>query len=572
MNKKIVGIIVCMLFVGASALPCISGNIEIGRNSGLNQNNTTSSVSTTDWWPMFRHDLSHSGYSTSTGPETNNVLWEYAIGNSMSSPAIVDGKVYIGSESNRMYCLDANTGEKIWSYITNGKVYSSPAVVDGKVYFLSDGGKVYCLNSGTGKKIWDYSIGRYDASSPTVANGKVYFGSGDSNVSCLNADTGAKIWQYKTFQKIITSSPAVVNEKVYIGAESDVYCLNANTGAKIWQYYTNAFIVGSSPAVADGRVYIGGCEDNKIYCINADTGAEIWNFTTSGRVLSSPAIVNNMVYIGSDDNNVYCLNANTGAKIWEYTTGGGMIWSSPAVANGKIYIGSSDNKVYCLNADNGVKIWDFITSGQGYSSPAIANDRLYIGSYNGKVYCFGSSGGNQPPPTITGSAKGTPGIAIEYNFTAIDPQGDEVYYFIDWGDNTNSSWIGPYPSGDQITKSHTWSTKGTYTVKAKAEDIYGNESDWATLTVSMPTVTNVESVPFGFIFVFGGSVDVKIVHVEPGDNYVDLEVLNKPLYIWENGIAIINSGAFVRLNEAKGLFLLSIPICVGICNDYGIIG
>jgi hypothetical protein len=65
-----------------------------------------------------------------------------------------------------------------------------------------------------------------------------------------------------------------------------------------------------------------------------------------------------------------------------------------------------------------------------------------------------------------------------------------VYYFIDWGDNTNSGWVGPYLSGDQITQSHTWSTKGTYTLEAKAKDIYGNESDWAILSVKMPYVYN----------------------------------------------------------------------------------
>ena len=81
--------------------------------------------------------------------------------------------------------------------------------------------------------------------------------------------------------------------------------------------------------------------------------------------------------------------------------------------------------------------------------------------------------------------------STDYNFTTTDPDGDEVYYFIDWGDQTNGSWIGPYPSGDKITKSHTWSTKGTYIIKAKAKDIYGNESDWATLSVTMPCSYNI---------------------------------------------------------------------------------
>jgi hypothetical protein len=93
---------------------------------------------------------------------------------------------------------------------------------------------------------------------------------------------------------------------------------------------------------------------------------------------------------------------------------------------------------------------------------------------------------NQPPPTITGPVKGIIGVTSEYNFTAIDPEGDEVYYFIDWGDETTSGWIGPYLSEIQITESHTWLIKGTYTLKAKVKDTYGNESDWTSLTVTMP--------------------------------------------------------------------------------------
>jgi hypothetical protein len=67
-----------------------------------------------------------------------------------------------------------------------------------------------------------------------------------------------------------------------------------------------------------------------------------------------------------------------------------------------------------------------------------------------------------------------------------DPDGDDVYYWIDWGDNTNSDWIGSYASGETITMSHTWSKKGTYNIKVKAKDVYGAESDWTTLQVTMP--------------------------------------------------------------------------------------
>ena len=62
-----------------------------------------------DWWPMFHHDLNHSGYSTSTGPEVNKVLWAYQAddGIYLSSPAIVDNKVYFGGTDKNFYCIDS---------------------------------------------------------------------------------------------------------------------------------------------------------------------------------------------------------------------------------------------------------------------------------------------------------------------------------------------------------------------------------------------------------------------------------------------------------------------------------
>jgi len=97
--------------------------------------------------------------------------------------------------------------------------------------------------------------------------------------------------------------------------------------------------------------------------------------------------------------------------------------------------------------------------------------------------------GINPPPTppmITGALKGAAGIAHNYHFTSTDPDGDNVYYFIDWGDGNNSGWLGPYASGQEINDSHTWSKQGTYTLKAKAKDNLGAESDWTTLIIIMP--------------------------------------------------------------------------------------
>lgn len=98
---------------------------------------------------------------------------------------------------------------------------------------------------------------------------------------------------------------------------------------------------------------------------------------------------------------------------------------------------------------------------------------------------------NRPPtaPTITGPAKGKPNTNYTFTFTTTDPDtGDSVYVLVDWGDNTTSNWVGPHASGTMFILSHSWNAKGTFTVKAKAKDNHGAESDWSTLQVKMPAI------------------------------------------------------------------------------------
>jgi len=96
---------------------------------------------------------------------------------------------------------------------------------------------------------------------------------------------------------------------------------------------------------------------------------------------------------------------------------------------------------------------------------------------------------NSPPetPSIAGKTSGKAGDEYEYTVSAVDPDGDDVYYWILWFQGCPSvSWQGPYESGEEVTFTHSWSDQGDYTIQVKAKDIYEEESDWTTLSVSMP--------------------------------------------------------------------------------------
>jgi len=94
---------------------------------------------------------------------------------------------------------------------------------------------------------------------------------------------------------------------------------------------------------------------------------------------------------------------------------------------------------------------------------------------------------NAPPitPEIDGPPRGKPFIQYIFTIVTTDVDADTVFYYVDWGDNTTSGWLGPYGSGVQQSVTHSWNQKGTYSVKVKAKDIHGAESDWGVLSVKI---------------------------------------------------------------------------------------
>ena len=113
---------------------------------------------TVDSWSMFHHDSAHTGYSTSTGPLTNQTLWKFKTGNSVeySSPAVVNGVAFVGSQDRTFYALDAATGDKIWSFVAGNSIKSIAAVANDVVYVGSLDNNVYALNAKTGNQIWKF--------------------------------------------------------------------------------------------------------------------------------------------------------------------------------------------------------------------------------------------------------------------------------------------------------------------------------------------------------------------------------------------------------------------------------
>jgi hypothetical protein len=122
-----------------------------------------------------------------------------------------------------------------------------------------------------------------------------------------------------------------------------------------------------------------------------------------------------------------------------------------------------------------------------YSDPPSGNP--FTAYYSDECIAAEPAGSsNDPPetPDIDGPASGKVGVEYDYTFVTTDPNGDNVFYCVDWDDDMGEVCIGPFASGDEVTVSHTWTEEGTYTVRVKAQDTEGAESAYATLDVTMP--------------------------------------------------------------------------------------
>ena len=114
-----------------------------------------------------------------------------------------------------------------------------------------------------------------------------------------------------------------------------------------------------------------------------------------------------------------------------------------------------------------------------------------IQDYNPRCYeilFYGPLDTNSPPsaPTITGSKFGKVGVEYTYCIgNEVDPDRDLIYCLFDWGDGSDSGWLGPFNSGEEICANHTWESWGFHEIKAKLCDEHGAVSCWGKLNVLM---------------------------------------------------------------------------------------
>jgi len=396
-------------------------------------------------WPMFRHDLRHTGRSPYTGPAEPAVQWSFRAGDGIVSSAAVaeDGTVYVGAGWSFFGVADSNLyafhpdGSLKWAFPAGDGLFSSPAIgPDGTIYIGCLDYNLYAVEDSLtyGRLKWKTDLGVIVYSSPAVGgDGTIYLGSLNFNLHAVNPD-GSYKWGFLT-GSCVFSSPAIGPlGGIYFGSKGHhIYCLDdaGDEGVERWSVPTGEFydghFVDSSPALApDGTVYVGtdpyGGVIDEITPVPDDfwavssTGGLKWTLTFGDGVESSPALAEDgTIYVGSFDRYLYAVRdeGDAGAVAWRFPTRGWIDGSPVVDGAGTIYVGSRDSTLYALNPDGTLR-WAFPAGGAIESSPSIGADGiLYFGTMAGDFYALGT-----PGPDVGVADLDLPGL-VETNATRV---------------------------------------------------------------------------------------------------------------------------------------------------------
>ena len=178
--------------------------------------------------------------------------------------------------------------------------------------------------------------------------------------------------------------------------------------------------------------------------------------------------------------NLYCAYIDGGNLYLTISDDGGMTWGTPEQINNEAGTVVAEENAVDIHA--GGIVW---VDSRG------ADLDIYFAPMD-----IGDAPG---APVISGPPNGNVGTSLEFTFNAVDPDSDDVRYHIEW-DDTTSDTTDFGASGADIPFRHTWTEEGTYTITAKAEDIYGKIGPEGTFSVTIPRdKTTYTSLFFRFL-------------------------------------------------------------------------
>ena len=386
-----------------------------------------SAVCMADVWPDFRgptHDgMSDTNALPFTWSETENVAWKTAIpGRGWSSPVVWEDQIWIttapedGTELSAV-CVSLETGEvlhhvKVFDNESpasvnglNSYASCSPVIEEGSVYVHFGTFGTACLDTRTGEVLWrrrdllcEHAEG--PGSSPILHDQQLIItldGEDAQFLVALDKETGETIWRRdrstifppENDYRPAFSTPLIFEtdgkkQMVSTGSKA-AWSYDPDTGKELWEVRYAGWSNSPRPVAADGMVIINtGFVEPEFWAVRADGSGNVteshvvWKVKDDVPTITSPLLIDGLLYFTASRSYVTCLDANTGEVVWRERIGGGF-WASPVSALGRLYFFDDKGRATVLKAGRKFEKLALNTLDDGFmASPAIVGNALIL--------------------------------------------------------------------------------------------------------------------------------------------------------------------------------------------------
>ena len=270
--------------------------------------------------------------------------WRLPTGGAVrSSAAVADGLVVVGSDDGVLRAIRPESGLEAWRAQVGYQIVSSPVVAGGRVFVGAD--QLYSFDAQTGAAGWTSPTGGAVSAAPAIAGDLVIVSGKDGYLYGISLADGVQLWKLDTGGAVV-AAPVVVDGVAYVGSRSGtLFAVTAATGVPLWQWVSGAAINGAVALTAD-RVLVGTASGT-VQSLQVSDGAPQWTWTTTGRIDAGLAVTGSAVVAASSTGTISLVDIATGLTAGERTLDGPVL-SSPRVLDGVIFVGSYDDSVYRL--------------------------------------------------------------------------------------------------------------------------------------------------------------------------------------------------------------------------------
>ncbi len=443
-------------------------------------------------WPVFMGNNERTGFANQTALPPFTELWSFDVqGDVISGAVVYDGIVYFGARSGYIYALNAQTGELIWDYSSEGFVDAVLAVSSNVLIAPSMDSNLYCFDRLNGNILWSAQLGGPSVSSPLILENTVYVGVGvpENSLKAFDLKTGKLLFKFQVDQPV-NSAPSSDGKNIYFGANNGkIYAIEKKTGSFVsgfpYQFSGGSFDSNSIAYSSHTLYALPGHDNRKLFKMsdsgllldqssdlteNEGAGVFGWDWQRT----SAPLISTSVVYALAGSVNYYLIGLDkqdlSKVVVSSVNLGNisdsGMIGSA-IMANDVIFLNTPDARFLAISSTGAIlQTINFSTS--AYSTPAVSDGKVFTAVNGGKMIAYKASKYiSFASPVENEIINGTYPVKIDL----LDP--DATGYLIEYSaDDENYILLssGPYDGSEKINyKIFDWDTSslsnGVYKIK-----------------------------------------------------------------------------------------------------------